>query len=144
MSLRFKRHYPILLILVAVVLVLTLVFGNQRVIAYTVDGSGEVEEETMPYTNEIALFDDTVVHTIQILMSTDDYDQMITTYQQTGEKEYFHADIIIDGVRINDVGIRLKGNASLMTALGGTGSMGAGSQSSFTKRYPSTPKKPMV
>jgi spore coat protein CotH len=124
MSLRFKRHYPILLILVAVVLVLTLVFGNQRVIAYAVDGSGEVEEETITYTNDVALFDDTVVHTIQVIMSEADYDQMVTTYQQTGEKDYFHADIIIDGVRINDVGIRLKGNASLMTALGGTGSMG--------------------
>ena len=57
-------------------------------------------------------------------MDDDDYDEMLATYQQTRLKEYFKADVIIDGVRINDVGIRLKGNASLQTALGG--GMGGG------------------
>jgi hypothetical protein len=48
---------------------------------------------------------------IQILISDADYEQMITTYQETGLKDYFHADVIIDGVRVNNVGLRLKGNA---------------------------------
>jgi spore coat protein CotH len=40
---------------------------------------------------------------------------MIRTYQQTGEKDSFHANLTIDGVTIPDVGVRLKGHASLMT-----------------------------
>ena len=86
--------------------------------------------------NEVALFDDTVVHTIQILISDADYEQMITTYQQTGVKDYFHADVIIDGVRVSDVGLRLKGNASLRTALGGMGMGGRGDRPQFDPGQP--------
>ncbi|MBI4732639.1 MAG: CotH kinase family protein [Chloroflexi bacterium] len=132
MSLKFKRYYPTLLALILVVTFFILVMGSQRVIAYTTETASVTEEAIVAedveiyYTNEIALFDDTVVHSIQVIISDEDYQTMISTYQQTGEKDYFHADIIIDGVRINDVGIRLKGNASLMTALGGSGGMGGG------------------
>ena len=130
MSLRFKRHYPLLLLLIGVLAFLTLALGNQRIIAYTTQTSRQgVRKSAINYTNAVALFDSTLVHRIQILMSDDDYEQMITTYRQTGVKNYFHADVIIDGVRVNDVGIRLKGNASLRTALGrGGGGMPGGGQ----------------
>ena len=123
MSLKLKRHYPLILLLAFVLGFFTLAMGNQRIIAYTARASSRnTGQDTINYSSDVALFDDTVVHTIQILISDEDYDQMITTYQETGLKDYFHADVIIDGVRVNDVGIRLKGNASLMTALGGRGS----------------------
>ncbi len=120
MNLTFRRHYPLLVALVAVTLVLTLLLGDQRIIAYTTPGALEVAAaDGTTYSSDVALFDDTVVHSIQILMSDENYQQMLTTYRETGEKEYFHADVIMDGVRINDVGVRLKGNASLRTAVGG-------------------------
>lgn len=122
MSINFRRHYPILIVLVILVSILTIALGDLRVIAYTTQADATSTTTAMvDYTNNIALFDDTVVHSIQVIMSEEDYDSMITTYQQTGEKEYFKADVIIDGVRINEVGVRLKGNASLRTALGGRG-----------------------
>ncbi|MBV6449417.1 MAG: hypothetical protein MHPDNHAH_00127 [Anaerolineales bacterium] len=129
MNLNFRRHYPILIVLVILVAILTLAIGDMRVIAYTTQTESTSTKEAMfDYTNETALFDDSVVHSIQVIMSEDDYDSMIATYQQTGEKEYFKADVIIDGVRVNEVGIRLKGNASLRTAVGGDGGFGNGNR----------------
>jgi len=123
-SLNLKRNYPVLIVFVLVIGFFMLVLGGQRVIAYTNDGEENTSQQTgIAYTNAIDLFDDTTVHSIQIIMTDEEYDTMISTYQQTGEKDYFHADIIIDGVRVNDVGIRLKGNSSLMTVLGGQGDM---------------------
>jgi len=127
MSLTLKRNLPLLILLAAMMAALVLVIGNQRIIAYTTSVSTRLSTAGgNDVSNTVALFDDSLVHEIQVLMSEDDYDSMITTYQQTGEKEYFQADVIIDGVRINDVGIRLRGNASLRTALGGGGGAGFG------------------
>jgi len=39
MSLRFKRHYKLIILLVLMSAVLIMGFGNQRIIAYTVDDS---------------------------------------------------------------------------------------------------------
>ncbi len=123
MSLKFKRNYPIILLLVLALSFFTFVMGDQRIIAYTVKTestqTGQVIPNRNDYSSATTLFDDSVVHTIQIIMSEDDYAEMIATYQQTGLKEYYKADILIDGIRVNEVGIRLKGNASLRTALGG-------------------------
>ncbi len=129
MSLNFKRHYPLILILVIVLVILVIAMGSQRIIAYTTvsasdntsNGSTRSGENI---SNTIDLLDDSIVHSVQILISDEDYQNMITTYQQTGEKEYYKADVVIDGLLVEDVGIRLKGNSSLRTALGGMGGMG--------------------
>lgn len=132
MSINLKRNYPIILLCVAVLSILAFALGNERVIAYTTKSSATATDTTtengIDYTNEIELFDDPVVHSIQVIMADEDYDAMVTTYQETGLKEYFQADVIIDGVRINNVGIRLKGNASLRTALGGGMGFGGGNR----------------
>jgi spore coat protein CotH len=135
MSLTLRRHYKLIVLLVLVTLGLTLGIGNLRVIAYNIgENRGNTSNDSsqdlagFDYTNSIDLFDDTVVHTIQIIMDEEDYQTMLSTYQQTGEKDYFHADVIIDGVRVNNVGIRLKGNASLQTAVGGRMGMGGGNR----------------
>lgn len=121
MRLRLKRYYPLLIALVLVTGGLLLGLGNQRIIAYTVKGSGQAEPAAATFTGNIALFDHNLVHSVKIQMDDADYQAMLTTYQQTGVKDYFHAAVVIDGVQINDVGIRLKGNASLRTAVGGRG-----------------------
>ncbi len=116
MSLTMRRHYPLLLALGGLLLILLVGLGNIQIVAYT----GHSQPDAIPvngtnYENGIALFDDTAVHEIQIIASADTQQRMIKTYQLTGEKDYFSVDVIIDDVRINNVGIRLKGNASLMS-----------------------------
>jgi spore coat protein CotH len=130
MRLNFKRYYPILLLLFLVVMVFGIGMGSQRIIAYSTESrntsAAAISSKGNTITNEVALFDKSIVHSIQIRMDTDEYDEMIFTYQNAGLKEYFHADITIDGVTINNVGIRLKGNASLRSALGGGMGPGGG------------------
>lgn len=127
MSLSLKRNYPLLVLIVVIPLVLVLGLGNQRIIAYTVPGGQAVaSQKAINYRNSIALFDNNLVHSIQISMTDADYQTMLTTYQQTGAKDYFHADVKIDGVSVPNIGIRLKGNASLRQALGGRGGMNRG------------------
>lgn len=120
MRLRFRRHYRLLIALGLLLGGLVAGLGNQRIIAYTVPGvlDSDALDTGGNHTNDVALFDETLVHSVQILIDEEDYQKMLTTYQETGAKDYFHADVIIDGVRVNNVGLRLKGNASLQTAVG--------------------------
>ncbi len=144
MSLNFRRNYPIIILVVVVFALLVFTLGEQRVIAYTTSSNGDDTSTTKGYDfiNDIDLFDDSVVHTIQVTMSDEDYETMISTYKETGIKDYFHADVIIDGVTIEDVGIRLKGNASLRTAVGGGMNPGGRDMGNFAGQKPGMDQLP--
>jgi spore coat protein CotH len=60
------------------------------------------------------LFDSSVVHDIEVTFDQAEYDAMIATFRSSGDKEWITATITIDGVTLKDVGLRLKGNSSLM------------------------------
>ena len=68
-----------------------------------------------------ALFDETVVHEITVSFDQEQYDAMIDTFAETGEKEYIEATVTIDGVTYERAGLRLKGNSSLAGLGGGPG-----------------------
>ncbi len=70
-------------------------------------GSSEVASD------DVDLFDPSVVHTIDVEFDQADYDAMIETFATTGDKEWISATVTIDGVVHTDVGLRLKGNSSL-------------------------------
>ncbi len=118
MNLNWRRNYWIVLALLSVVGLL-LLMGDYRIISY--NWLVEKEDEELVgnnYDNTVYLFDDSQVHDIEIAISDENYDKMIATYQETGEKDYFPADVVIDGVTIENVGVRLKGNMTLRTVLG--------------------------
>lgn len=115
MSITMKRHYPLLLAFAGLLLVLLVGLGKMQIVAYA-DRNQIVEPETgADYDNSLPLFDDTAVHEIQIVAPAGTQQRMIRTYQVTEQKDFFGVDVVIDGVRIDNVGIRLKGNASLMS-----------------------------
>ena len=62
---------------------------------------------------QVALFDSAVLHGIDVTFDDADYDQLIADYVETGEKSWIAATVVIDGIRFEDAGIRLKGNSSL-------------------------------
>ena len=64
--------------------------------------------------NNVDVFDVGLVHTIEITMDPVEYDTLITDYQRDGLKTWHPATVVIDGVRIEQVGIRLKGNSTLV------------------------------
>jgi spore coat protein CotH len=109
MKLKYRRHYTVFLILIAILAFFVFALGGQRVIAYTTRSSATITDPTdetkegFDYSNDVDLFDDSLVHSVRVIMDVDEYDEMISTYQNTGLKEYFRADIIIDGVRVPDV-----------------------------------------
>ena len=68
----------------------------------------EVMVHTMGYENR--LFDNTRVHTINIVMN--DWDEFITN---AASEQYYAAAVVIDGEVYKNIGIRGKGNTSLST-----------------------------
>lgn len=83
-------------------LIITVLFMNGRVLGI------EIAAHTMGY--EKRLFDNTRVHTIDIVM--DDWDELI---QNAVSEEYYSANVVIDGEVYKNIGIRGKGNTSLST-----------------------------
>lgn len=119
MRLKLQRRIPLVLLCAAVTAGLVFGIGEQRIIAYTVPGVMDRPDETLiDISNTTDIFDESLVHRIEITMDAEDYETMLLVYRQTGEKQYFHASVTIDGVTVDNVGIRLKGNASLRQALG--------------------------
>ena len=86
----------------ALILVVTLIFMNGDKLGI------EAKANTMGYENR--LFDNTRVHTIDIVM--DDWDEFINN---ATSEEYYTAALVIDGEAYKNVGIRGKGNTSLST-----------------------------
>lgn len=58
-------------------------------------------------------FNQEEIHSIEISFDDADYQQMLSTYSETGDKKWIKADVTIDGTLIENVGLRLKGNSSL-------------------------------
>ena len=86
----------------ALMFILTILFMNGTSLGLT------VMKHTMGYENR--LFDNTRVHTIDIVM--DDWDEFIAN---ATSEEYYTAAMVIDGEAYKNVGIRGKGNTSLST-----------------------------
>lgn len=61
-----------------------------------------------------ALLDSSTVHTISVEVDPQTYQSMIDTFVESGRKEWISATVTIDGTVFTDVGIKLKGNSSLM------------------------------
>ena len=86
----------------ALILIVTILFMNGGALGL------EIMAHTMGYENR--LFDNTRVHTIDIVM--DDWDELI---DNATSEEYYTAAVVIDGEAYKNVGIRGKGNTSLST-----------------------------
>ena len=113
MDIKLKRHYKVLILFIFTIFFFGLIIGKTMMVPYSSGNQRKVSANTYNIENGIYIFDDSLVHDIKIDMTEEDYNLMITTFNETGEKEYFPVDIAIDGVTIKNVGLRLKGNSSL-------------------------------
>ena len=113
MSLNLKRHIGLVISLLALTLVLVFAFGNIRIKAYSNTKTLAAKQPRNNINNRINIFDDSIMHHIKIIAAADTQKRMLKSYQITGDKDFFVADVIIDSVRVKNIGIRLKGNASL-------------------------------
>ncbi|MGJ0184372.1 CotH kinase family protein [Corynebacterium glyciniphilum] len=120
---RLRHHWKLLVAAVAVCVAIALVFGASMVRPYITSSLVSETVITNNIEGESDLFDDGD-HTIEITVNQAEYDDMISTFQKEGEKDFISADITIDGTLIEDVALRLKGNSTL-SSLSGNG-MGPG------------------
>ena len=121
-----RRHWKILAAFLALVAVTVGVFGQARVRPYiTGDTTVIASRITENVAGSVDFFDAETAHDVSIEFSQSDYDDMIAAYRDEGEKKWITADITIDGTLVTDVGVRLKGNSTLM-GLRGTGGPGGG------------------
>lgn len=63
--------------------------------------------------NTSAKLDATTVHTIAVTVDDSSLREMLQVFLDTGEKEWIHGSVTIDGETFTDVGLKLKGNSSL-------------------------------
>lgn len=115
-----RQHWKLPVALIAFVVIVASVFGATRVRPYiTGDASIIASEITENITGTVDLFDTSVTHELSIAISDAEYDDMISTFRKSGDKKWVNADVVIDGIRIEDASVRLKGNSTL-TGVRGT------------------------
>jgi spore coat protein CotH len=98
-----KNINRICVIITILAVLVTVLFMNGKAL-------GIASIDTVSFDYEDKLFDDSYVHTIDIQI--DDWDGFLET---ATSEEYSAADLIIDGEKVKNVGIRGKGNTSLST-----------------------------
>ncbi len=84
-------------------------------------GENSTDGSTVADDEGLAVFDTSVVHDVSMSYDEEDYDAMIQTFTDTGEKEWIEVTVTIDGETYERAGARLKGNSSLAGLGGGFG-----------------------
>jgi spore coat protein CotH len=108
----------------SVVLVLLLgVIGRWRIHPYLSTRSAQARPNEATVGGDargtVDVFDTSIVHEISITMPDENRTRMLADFQDESLKTMYRADITIDGALVRNVGIRLKGNASLFGLRGG-------------------------
>ncbi len=99
--------------IIATLLGLGLVGASLTACSVTTSATAESTSVVQSDSVATALWDSSVVHTVELVVDPDDLQGVIDTYLASGEKEWVSATVIIDGETFTDVGLKLKGNSSL-------------------------------
>lgn len=114
---RLRHHWRFATTVTVGLVALAVIFGSSMVRPFITSSIASTETITNNIEGEGDLFDGGE-HTIEITFNQAEYEDMIRTFQEEGEKQYIQADIVIDGTYIADVGLRLKGNSTLSSLRG--------------------------
>ncbi|MYV45535.1 CotH kinase family protein [Streptomyces sp. SID2888] len=127
LPLRLRHHWKPVATLGLGLAAMVCFLGDARISPY-VTSSSRVEADgiTENVGGPVDLYDTSVSHSIQLTYHQTDFDKMMKGFRDDGTKDYIEADLVIDGVYLNDVGIRLKGNSTLMSLRGNKGMPGGG------------------
>ena len=102
-------------------LLLAITATGCQVSAQQSDGSQtstEVSTSTLTETNsEETFFNTEQVHTIDLEVDETVLAEMIAAYQEDGSKNWIEATVTIDGETFQNVGLKLKGNSTLKSAI---------------------------
>ncbi|GAA4609510.1 spore coat protein CotH [Actinoplanes octamycinicus] len=111
---RVRHYWKLLAACAATLLALAVVFSTVRVAPLVTSASSEsADTVTQNVEGSTDLFDATRTHSIKLAFRDADYQELLDSFWDEGEKEWLEADLTIDGITIPSVGIRLKGNSTL-------------------------------
>ncbi|MFJ2093604.1 CotH kinase family protein [Streptomyces sp. NPDC087901] len=124
---RLRHHWKPAGALCTGLAVMLYAFGDARISPYVTSAS-RVEADTITENvrGTVGLYDTSVSHSVQLEYNQTDFDKMMKEFKEDGTKDSIPADLTIDGVYLQDVGIRLKGNSTLRSLQGGGGMPGGG------------------
>ncbi|MEV0647866.1 CotH kinase family protein [Phytomonospora sp. NPDC050363] len=89
------------------------VLSTVRVAAVVTSEASEGYTVTEDVEGTVSLFDLGVSHELALSYDAGDYERLLDSYFEDGEKDWMKADLVVDGTLLEDVGIRLKGNSTL-------------------------------
>jgi spore coat protein CotH len=136
---RWIRHWRLVALLAVVLTAVVAAFGGSRVGALTSSERSTAApfDEGVDVQGPVELFDEAVVHTLAVEYDQRAYDRMIATYAKEGRKDFIPATLTIDGTRLPQVGLRLKGNSTLRGLQDGDdGRFGGGPGGALSKDEP--------
>ncbi|MEU5890623.1 CotH kinase family protein [Streptomyces sp. NPDC047461] len=125
---RLRHHWKPAAALCAGLATMVYFFGDARISPYVTSSSVvEADAITDDVQGTVGLYDTSASHSVQLEYDQTEFDKMMKEFREDGTKEYIEADLTVDGVYLEDVGIRLKGNSTLMSLRGtGQGMAGGG------------------
>ncbi|MFT0848528.1 CotH kinase family protein [Actinomycetaceae bacterium L2_0104] len=100
-------------LLAALGLVLAGCAGADAAIDSAASGSSTSDASSNAASGASGSLDSSRVHTVSLTVDDTALRDMLETYAETGDKEWIHASVTVDGETFEDVGIKLKGNSSL-------------------------------
>ncbi|MEU3079525.1 CotH kinase family protein [Streptomyces albidoflavus] len=116
---RLRQHWKPVGALAVGLAVMVAFLGDVRISPYVTSASrAEADTITEDIPGTVDLYDASVAHSIQLTYQQTDFDKMMKEFKEDGTKDWIKADLVVDGVYLNDVGIRLKGNSTLMSLRG--------------------------
>lgn len=122
---RLRQHWkPVGALAVGLAMMVALL-GDVRISPYVTSAS-RVEADTITdnVTGTVGLYDTSASHSIHLTYQQTDFEKMMKEFEEYGTKDYIKADLVVDGVYLDDVGIRLKGNSTLRSLRGDQGQQG--------------------
>ncbi|TYB57190.1 spore coat protein CotH [Nonomuraea sp. PA05] len=112
---KLRHNWKLVALCVAFLAACWGVFGSGTIRPYvTTSQTTEAATVVTNLTGTKDLFDASVPHQVTLTFPDAAYEDMLAEYLKEGEKKYVEADLTIDGTRIPSVGVRLKGNSTLM------------------------------
>ncbi|MGA5425634.1 CotH kinase family protein [Streptomyces koyangensis] len=122
---RLRHHWKPAATLGVGLVTMVAFLGDVRISPYVTSTSRvEADAITDDIPGTVGLYDTSVAHSIQLTYQQTDFEKMMKEFEEDGTKDWIKADLVVDGVYLNDVGIRLKGNSTLMSLRGDQGKQG--------------------
>ncbi|MER7129635.1 CotH kinase family protein [Streptosporangium saharense] len=110
-----RHNWKLVVLCVAFLVACWGVFGSGTIRPYvTTVQAAEAKTVITNLTGTEDLFDSSVAHEVKLTFTDAAYADMLGEYFKDDEKKYVEADLVVDGTRIPSVGVRLKGNSTLM------------------------------